>query len=121
MQPPLDRKKPPRGIVFLIGYVTVITGVWGYDMVACRGLVAGAVSALQRLAFLVFVSPRVLVTVLVLFACATAAGFALGALAPFRPRKELLLFVLPVAAFLVGYGVATSGGIPVGCSLSPWR
>ena len=109
------------GIVFLIGYVTTIAGVWGYDMVACRGLVAGAVSALQRLAFLVFVSPRVLVAVLVLFACCTAAGFALAALPVFRQRKELLLVVLPVAAFLVGYGVAMSGAMPVGCSLSPWR
>jgi hypothetical protein len=122
--PPVAREgdsKRPRGIVVLAGYVGVIAGVWGHDLVACRGFVPGAISALQRLAFLVFVSPPVLATVLGLFAGCTVAAFALAALPAFRQRRELLLIVLPVAMFLVGYGVAASGDLAVRCSLSPWR
>ena len=108
-------------MVFLVGYASTVSGVWGYDLLACRGIAAGTASALLRLTFLVFVTPGVFFTVLLLFVCCTAMAFALGALPVFRERKELLLFVLPVAAFLVGISAATSGEIPVRCALSPWR
>jgi hypothetical protein len=121
MQPPNGGSKSPWRIVLLIGYASTIAGVWGYDMVACRGVIAGTASALLRLTFLVFVSPGVLGTVLLLLACCAAAGYALAALPLFRERKELLLFLLPVAALLVGISAATSGGMQVQCALSPLR
>ncbi|HMZ86331.1 MAG TPA: hypothetical protein PKN26_13385 [Giesbergeria sp.] len=121
MQSPRIHSKSPRGIVFLIGYVATISAVLGYDMVVCRGIFAGVLSALLRLGFLVFVSPSVLATVLFLVAFCSAVAFALGALPLFRERKELLLFVIPVAALLLGIAAASNAGIPVRCSLSPWR
>lgn len=121
MQLPDSHSKSSWGIVVLIGYASTISAVWGYDIVACRGVIAGAASALMRLSFLVFVSPSVLTTVLLMFACWAVVAFALGALPLFRERKELLLFVLPVAALLVGIWAATSGEIQVRCSLYPWR
>lgn len=121
MQPPRIHSKSPRGIVFLIGYAATLSAVLGYDMVVCSGVFAGVLSALLRLGFLVFVSPGVLATVLFLLACCTAVAFAFGALPLFRERKELLLFVVPVAALLLGIAVASYAGIAVRCSLSPWR
>jgi len=121
VQPPRNPSKTPKGIVFLIGYAATISAVWGYDMVVCRGVLAGVASTLLRLAFLVFVSPSVLATVLFLVACGSAVAFALGALPLFRERKELLLFVVPVASLLIGIAAASSAGIPIRCSLSPWR
>jgi hypothetical protein len=113
--------KPIRGIVILTGYAATVVGVWGYDMVACRGVGAGTLSAMMRLAFLVFVSPGVFASVVALLAGCSAAALALGALPLFRQCRELLLFVLPVAAFLVGIWLATSGAVHVRCSLAPWR
>lgn len=121
MQSPLSSSKSPKGIIFLIGYVSTISAVLGYDILACHGLFAGVVSALMRLSFLVFVSPSVLATILFLLACCSAVAFAVGALPIFRERKELLLFVVPVATFLLGISAASSGDIQLGCSLSPWR
>lgn len=107
-------------IVILIGYVSAMSAVWGYDMVACRGFVVGTVSALMRLAFLVFVSPSVLLTVLLLFSCCALTGYFLAALPVFRERRELLLLILPVATFMIGASAAASGAVPAGCSLAPW-
>ena len=109
------------GIVLLTGYVSTIAAVWGYDIVACRGVFAGIASALLRLAFLVFVSPTALVAVVASMAVCSAAGLALGWIPVFRERKELLLFLLPVATFLVGLSVASNFDVPVRCALSPWR
>ena len=121
MHTPVNNFKTPTGIVFLIGFVSTIGAVSGYDVVACRGVIAGIVSALMRLSFLVFVSPSALIAALVLFDCCVDVGLAVGALPIFRERKELLLLILPVTAFLVGMSVASSFDMPIRCSLSPWR
>lgn len=74
----------------------------------------------MRLSFLVLVSPSVLIMALILFACCTAVGLAMTALPIFRERRELLLFILPVVAFLVGISAASSADIHFQCALSPW-
>lgn len=108
-------------ILLAIAGVSTVSAVWGYDMVACRGLIAGAVSTAMKLGFLVFVSPPALAMALLLFAAFGGIGLGLAALPIFRDRKELLLFLLPVTVLFISVVIAMSGHIPIRCALSPWR
>jgi len=121
LQPPRSQSSTPGGIVFLIGYASTVSAVWGHDIVACSGVGAGVLSALLRLSFLVFVSPSALAVALLLLLACTALALAVGALPVFRDRKELLLLLLPVAWLLIGLSVGSLGLIDARCSLSPWR
>jgi hypothetical protein len=99
-----------------IAYASTVSAVWGYDAVACRGFLAGAVSTFLKLGFLVFVDPSTLITAVSLFLAFVGVGFALAALPVFRERRELLFFLIPVTALLVGIAIAASGEIQLKCS-----
>lgn len=105
-----------------MAYASTVAAVWGYNMVACGGLIASAASTLFTFCLLMFVRPGLGATVVLVFACSLGLGLALAAHRSFRERKELLFFLLPVASFLIGILLAMSGEVPVHCpSLGAWR
>jgi len=103
-----------------IGFGSAVAAVWAYDLVACGGVVAGALSTLITLSIHVFVRTDVLLAVGLAFAAGTGAGVVLARRRLFRQKQELLLLLLPVAAFLIGLGVAMSGWVRLECSQGPW-
>jgi hypothetical protein len=121
MQTPNSRTAWSPLLLVATAFAATVSAVWGYDLVICRGLLAGSVSTLLRVGFLVLVSPSALITVGAIFAAFTGLGIALAALPIFRKRKELLCFLMPVAALLLGVAVATLTGIQIKCALYPWR
>jgi hypothetical protein len=115
-----DQSALPGWFFPAVGLGCSVTAVWAYDIVACGGVVAGALSTLITLCILVFVRVDVLMVVGLAFAAGTGGGVALARHRWFRERKELLLLLLPVVAFLIGLGVAWSGAMRLECSLGPW-
>lgn len=110
-----------KGIVVLFSaFGATVSAIWGYDTVACKGILAGAVSALMRSGFLVFVHIPTLLACLGLLALFLAAAHGLTRSVAFKNRQELLTFVLPVFAFLAGLVVAKVLGIAFRCTLYPW-
>jgi hypothetical protein len=105
-----------------MAYASTVAAVWGYNMVACGGVIASVASTLITFCILVFVRPGIGVAVLLVFACSAGIGLALSAHRSFRERKELLFFLLPVASLLIGTALAMSGEVQVKCpSLGRWR
>lgn len=103
-----------------IGLSCAVSAVWAVEAVACGGLIAGALGALITLCIHALVSLDVTLVVGALFAAGAGAGGLLAAHPWFRPRRELLFFLLPVASLLIGGAVAMSGWIRFECSLGPW-
>lgn len=103
-----------------MAFSSTVAAVWGYSMVGCGGLWSGVMWTLATFGLLMFVRPEVLVTVLLVFASSAGIGLALSAHRLFRERKELLSFLLPVAALLIGIAVAKYGDVHLKCSLGTW-
>jgi hypothetical protein len=104
----------------LAGFGTTIFAVWGYDIVACNGFIAGAVSAAMRVGFLVFVHTPSLVACLLILALCTAVAYRLSVSAAFRSRQELLPLLLPPPALLLGVAAGKFTHLSVICTLHPW-
>lgn len=103
-------------------WAATVSAVWGYHMVACGGFIASVVPTLATFCLLVFLRPEYGLAVLLIVACSTTTGFALSRHRLFRERRELLFFLLPVAALVLGMGLAMSGVLPLTCpSLGAWR
>lgn len=107
-------------IVLFSAFAAAVSAIWGYDTIACQGLFSGAISALMRAGFLVFVHGWTLAGCLGLLASFAAIAHWLSLRPPFRRREELLMFVLPVLAFVGGIVVGTHAHIGLRCSLHPW-
>lgn len=90
-------------------------------MAACGGVLHGTLATLLTLCLMMFVSPDVLVVVLLVFATSAGVAFALSVHRWFSERRELLFFLLPVAALVIGVAVGWSSDMAITCSLGPWR
>lgn len=118
---PSDAAQKVNGLVVLVsGALATISGIWGYDAVTCSGIVAGAISAVMRAGFLVFVHPPTLAACLGLLALFAGISYSLVASTLFRARQELVTFVVPVLAFAGGVAIGQFGHIGLTCALSPW-
>jgi hypothetical protein len=116
-----ETQRHSNGFVVLFSAIAAsITAIWGYDTVACRGILAGAMSALMRAGFLAFVHTGTLLGCIGLFAVFLAAAYGLTRSAAFRNRQELLSLALPVSAFPGGLAAAKFSGVAFGCTLHPW-
>lgn len=116
-----ETQQHSNGIIVLFSaFAASVSAIWGYDTVACKGILAGAMSALMRAGFLVFVHPWTLFGCIGLFAVFLAAAYALSRSAAFRNRQELLSLALPVLAFPSGLAAAKFSGIAFSCTLHPW-
>ncbi|MBL0040630.1 MAG: hypothetical protein KA505_10345 [Xanthomonadales bacterium] len=117
----LNADQRSNGIVVLLSaFLATVSALLGYDTIACHGLLAGAGSALLRAGFLVFVHPGTLVTCLGLLALFAGIAHGLTRWSPFRARRELVTFLLPVSAFLAGMAVGFYTTIGPECALHPW-
>ncbi len=118
-----SRPSPLPGWFFpaMAGAATV-SAVWGYHMVVCGGILASVVPTLATFCLHVFLRPDYALAVLLTATCSGATGLTLARHRLFRERKELLFFLLPAAAMVLGLGLALSGGLPPHCpSLGAWR
>ncbi|MEO3711247.1 hypothetical protein [Roseateles flavus] len=105
-----------------MAWAATVSAVWGLHMVACGGILASVVPTLATFCLHVFLRPDYALAVLLTAACSGATGLALARHRLFRERKELLFFLLPAAALVLGMGLAMSGGLPPHCpSLGAWR
>ncbi len=103
-----------------MAFSSAVAAVWGYNTVGCGGLVSGVMWTIFTFCLLMFIQPEVLAAVLLVFASSAGIGLALSAHRLFRERKELLSFLLPVAALLIGIAVAKYGDVHLKCSLGTW-
>lgn len=104
-----------------VGFMSSVAAVWAYDSVACGSVLEGALSTLITLCIYVFVRVDVLIVVLLVFATSAGAGVALSRHRPLREKRELLMFLMPVAWLLIGLAAGMSGAMPMECSLGPWN
>lgn len=119
MTPRADQ--PSRvGIVLLSAFAATVSAIWGYDTIACNGLLAGALSALTRAGFLVFVHTGTLAGCLGLLALFIVVAHWLTRRRALENRQELVTFVLPVAALLGGLALGMFAHIGLRCALHPW-
>lgn len=109
-----------RTIVLVSAFGAAVTALWGYDTVACNGLMAGALSALLRASFLVFVHAWTLAACLGLFLLFLGLAYGLARCGFMRQRQELLTLALPVFAFAAGAASANLGNVGLMCALHPW-
>lgn len=107
-------------VVLVSGGLTTVSGIWGYDAITCNGILAGAVSAVMRAGFLVFVHPPTLAACLGLLALFVGISYSLVASRLFRGRQELVAFVLPALGLAGGVAIGQLGHIGLRCALSPW-
>lgn len=106
-------------VLFSAGLATV-SALLGYETIACNGVLAGALSALLRAGYLVFVHPWTLLGCLALLALFAAIAQGLTCWPPLRKRKELVAFILPASALLAGLAVGKFAPLGLKCALHPW-
>lgn len=115
-----NTSKQPNGMVVLVSaLMSAVSAIWGYEFIACNGLIAGALSTLMRAGFLVFVHLPTLAGCVGLVAFFGLTSYWLVGRRMLRDRQELLTIALPVIAFSAGIavGMLSSG---VECALHPW-
>lgn len=116
-----DASQQSNGLVVLFSaLLATVSAILGHDAIACSGFMAGAISALMRACFLVFVHPWTLVMCLGLLTAFAGIARWLAICRLFRERKELLAFVLPLLALLGGIAVGMFADLGVRCALHPW-
>lgn len=120
MPDPQEQNDLPWWFFPATGLNATIAAVWAVDAVACGGLLKGVFSMLITICIYAIVRLDVMVAVLLVFAGSAGAAVALSEWSVFKPRRELLFLLLPLAAFLAGGGLALSGAVPMACSLGPW-
>ena len=106
--------------VLFSAFLATVSAIFGYDLIACSGLLAGAISALMRAGFLILVDPWTLVVCLGMLAAFAGIARWLATCRPFRERKELLAFVVPLSAFMGGIAVGMFSDMGIRCALHPW-
>ena len=105
-----------------MAWAATVSAVWGHHMVACGGFIPSLVPTVATFCLFVFLRPEYALAVLLTMACSAATGIALARHRLFRGRRELLFFLLPVTALVLGMGLAISAGPPLNCpSLGAWR
>lgn len=107
-------------VVLFSAFLATVSAILGHDAIACSGFLSGAISALMRACFLVFVHPLTLVVCACLLGALAGIARCLAVSRLFRERKELLLFILPLSALLGGIAVGVFADLGVRCALHPW-
>lgn len=107
--------------LLLAAFGGAITLVWGFETIACKGVVAGAIAAAMRASFLALTHLPELGLQLLIFGAHFAVAYAATRRGPFRAREELLTMVLPVLSFVVGLAAASTIWAESQCALHPWR
>lgn len=119
MQP--DAYRRSNGVVVLFSsFLATVSALLGYDAIACKGILAGVLSAMMRAGFLVFVHPGTLLVCLALLVLFAGIAHGLTRCVPFRERRELVPLCLAVSALLGGMAVGKFGDIGIRCALHPW-
>ncbi len=109
----------PIWVLLLAGFMSTVISMWGVETVTCDGIFAGAMSSLLKLTLHVFALPEVGLAALLVWIAGSGLAFGLSRLGLFRQRVELLLFLIPVAAYFAGVLVAKSGYLKAACALAP--
>jgi hypothetical protein len=117
---PADADQKSNGVVVLFsGFAATVSAIWGYDAIACKGVLAGAASAIMRAGFLVFVHSPTLLGCVGLLAAFLGVAHWLTRRPAFRKRQELVTFVLPTLALLGGIALGVWADIGLICALHP--
>ena len=90
----------------MIGGISAIGILWGYNIHACESVREGASLTLVLLGFLIFWLPWISVTLVGLTVATTLAVREISKRAWIGERVALLAFLLPVLFIGVGYGGA---------------
>lgn len=111
----------PAWLILLSGFMSTVISMWGFETVTCDGILAGAMSSLLKLTIHVFAKPEVGLAALLVWVAGSGLAFGLSRLSLFRKRLELLLFLIPVAAYICGMVAAKSALLQAACALAPLR